>query len=72
MNDTQKLLAIQQELEQIGERLGAIFTIDHPQFNDVFEDIGAAGYYIQEAGYRLNAAMKTVKGDGETEDESTN
>ncbi|MEH2377394.1 MAG: hypothetical protein V7K27_00570 [Nostoc sp.] len=72
MNDTQKLLAIQQELEQIGERLGAIFTIDHPQFNDVFEDIGAAGYYIQEAGYRLNAAIKTVKGDGESEHESTN
>jgi hypothetical protein len=72
MNDTQKLLAIQQELEQIGERLGAIFTTDHPHFNDVFEDIGAAGYYIQEAGYRLSAAIKTVKGDEETEYESTN
>ncbi len=69
MDDSEKLLEIKQELERIGEKLGAIFPTDHPQFDDVFEDIGAAGYYIEEAGYRLNAAIKTVQGDGETEDE---
>jgi hypothetical protein len=46
MDDSEKLLAIQQELEQIGERLGELFPPNHPQFNDVFEDLGAAGYYI--------------------------
>ncbi len=62
MDDSEKLLEIKQELERIGEKLGAIFTADHPLFDDVFEDIGAAGYYIEEAGYRLNAAIKTVQG----------
>ena len=32
---------------------------------DVFEDIGAAGYYIQEAGYRLEAAKRTLQDDEE-------
>lgn len=65
MNDTQKLIAIQQELKQIGEQLGELFTTNHPQWKDVFEDIGAAGYYIQEAGYRLEAAKRTLQDDGE-------
>ncbi len=67
MDDSEKLLAIQQELEQIGERLGELFPTNHPQFDDVFEDLGAAGYYIQESLYRLKAAIKTVQDDGETE-----
>jgi hypothetical protein len=66
MDDSEKLLAIQKELELLGEKLGAIFTTDHPQFDEVFEDIGAAGYYIQEAGYCLSAAIKTVQDGGET------
>lgn len=66
-DDTQELIAIQQELKGINERLRKIFPADHPQFDDVFEDIGAAGYYIEEAGYRLNAAIKTVQGVEETE-----
>lgn len=65
MDDIQKLIAIQQELEQIGERLGELFTTNHPRCMDVFEDIGAAGYYIQEAGYRLEAAKRTLQDDGE-------
>jgi hypothetical protein len=65
MDDIQKLIAIQQELEQIGERLGELFTTNHPRKKDVFEDIGAAGYYIQEAGYRLEAAKRTLQDDGE-------
>ncbi|MEM7716744.1 MAG: hypothetical protein AAF349_24825 [Cyanobacteria bacterium P01_A01_bin.68] len=29
------------------------------------EDIGADGYYIQEAVYRLEAAKRTLQDDGE-------
>jgi hypothetical protein len=64
-DDFQKLIAIQQELEQIGERLGELFTTDHPRWKDVFEDIGAAGYYIQEVGYRLEAAKRTLQSEDE-------
>lgn len=46
MDDSEKLLAIKQELERINERLGELFPSNHPQFDDVFEDLGAAGYYI--------------------------
>jgi hypothetical protein len=67
MNDSEELLAIQQELERINERLGKLFPPNHPQFDDVFEDLGAAGYYIREAGHCIQAAIKTVQGDGETE-----
>lgn len=67
MDDIEKLLAIQQELEQIGKKLGELFPPQHPQFDDVFEDLGAAGYYIQESLYRLKAAIKTVQGDGDAE-----
>ncbi|MCC5632594.1 hypothetical protein LC613_33850 [Nostoc sphaeroides CHAB 2801] len=72
-DDTQELIAIQEELERLGDRLRKIFPSTHPQFDDVFEDIGAAGYYIREAGYRLESVLKTVQGDsdvrasGETE-----
>lgn len=41
-DDTQELIAIQQELERISDRLRKIFPADHPQFDDVFEDIGAS------------------------------
>ena len=67
MDDNEKLLEIQQELKQIRQKLGKLFPPDHPQFDNVFEDLGAAGYYIQESLYRLMAAMKTVQGNGETE-----
>jgi hypothetical protein len=67
MDDSEKLLEIKQELEQTGEKLRKLFPPNHPQFNDVFEDLGAAGYYIREAGHCIQAAIKTVQGDGETE-----
>ncbi|NJM74326.1 MAG: hypothetical protein HC862_32115, partial [Scytonema sp. RU_4_4] len=60
-------IAIQQELERINERLRKIFPQTHPQFDSVFENLGAAGYYIREAGYRLESALLTVQGDGEDE-----
>ncbi|WP_375494095.1 hypothetical protein [uncultured Nostoc sp.] len=66
-DDTQELIAIQQELERLGDRLRKIFPQTHPQFDDVFEDIGAAGYYMREAGYRLESVLKTVQGNGDTE-----
>ncbi|MCW5318938.1 hypothetical protein GTQ43_37035 [Nostoc sp. KVJ3] len=66
-DDTQELITIQQELERLGDRLRKIFPQTHPQFDDVFEDIGAAGYYMREAGYRLESVLLTVQGDEETE-----
>ncbi|WP_375477278.1 hypothetical protein [uncultured Nostoc sp.] len=65
MDDTQELIAIQQELEQISDRLRKIFPQTHPQFDDVFEDIGAAGYYMREAGYRLESVLQTVQRDSD-------
>ncbi len=62
MDDSEKLLAIKQ-LEEIGGRLRKLFPQNHPLWNDVFEDIGAAGYYLREAGYCLSAAIATVQGD---------
>ncbi len=67
MDDVQELIAIQEELERIGDRLRKIFPPTHPQFDSVFEDLGAAGYYIREAGYRLESTLKTVQGVQETE-----
>ena len=67
MDDTQKLIVIQQELKQIADKLGKIFPSTHPQFDSVFEDLGAAGYYMREAGYRLESVLQTVQGDEETE-----
>lgn len=49
-DDTQQLIAIQQELERINERSRKIFPQTHPQFDSVFEDVGAAGYH-QRAGW---------------------
>jgi hypothetical protein len=49
-DDTQQLIAIQQELERISDRLRKIFPSTHPQFDSVFEDLGAAEYY-QRAGW---------------------
>ena len=46
MGDNEKLLEIQQELKQISDKLGELFPSDHPQFDDVFEDLGEAEYYI--------------------------
>lgn len=66
-DDTQQLIAIQEELKGISDRLRKIFPSTHPQFDSVFEDLGAAGYYMREAGYRLESALKTVQGDEETE-----
>ncbi|RCJ27280.1 hypothetical protein A6S26_12640 [Nostoc sp. ATCC 43529] len=67
MDDVQELIAIKEELERIGDRLRKIFPPNHPQFDSVFEDLGAAGYYIREAGDRLESTLKTVQGDEETE-----
>jgi hypothetical protein len=61
MDDTQQLIAIQEELKRIGDRLRKIFPPTHPQFDSVFEDLGAAGYYIWEAGYRLESVLMTVQ-----------
>ena len=62
-DDTQELIAIQQQLSVISEHLRKIFPSTHPQFDNVFEDVGAAGYYIREAGYRLESVLMTVQGD---------
>jgi hypothetical protein len=67
MDNVQELIAIKEELERIGDRLRKIFPSTHPQFDSVFEDLGAAGYYIREAGYRLESTLLTVQGDKETE-----
>ena len=64
-DDTQELIAIQEELERLGDRLRKIFPSTHPQFDDVFEDIGAAGYYMREAGYRLESVLQTVQRDSD-------
>ncbi len=69
MDEISQLEDIQQELKAIGEKLGNLFLNDHPNFDDVFEDMGEAGYYIEEAGYRLKATIKTLQGKGETEQE---
>lgn len=63
MDDTQQLIAIQEELKRISDRLRKIFPSTHPQFDSVFEDLGAAGYYVREAGYRLESVLMTVQGD---------
>ncbi|MHC5719085.1 MAG: hypothetical protein ACYTX0_45230 [Nostoc sp.] len=44
-DDTQELIAIQEELSGISDRPLKIFPSTHPQFDRVFEDLGAAGYY---------------------------
>ena len=62
-DDTQELIAIQQELSGISSRLRKIFPSTHPQFDNVFEDVGADGYYIREAGYCLESVLITVQGD---------
>ncbi|MBD2245205.1 MULTISPECIES: hypothetical protein [unclassified Nostoc] len=62
-DDTQELIAIQQELSGISDRLRKIFPSTHPQFDSVFEDVGAAGYYLREAGYRLESVLQTVQDD---------
>ena len=49
-DDTQQLIAIQQDLKGISDRLRKIFPSTHPQFDSVFEDLGAAGYY-KRAGW---------------------
>ena len=62
-DDTQELIAIQQQLSGISDRLRKIFPSTHHQFDSVFEDVGAASYYIREAGYRLESVLMTVQGD---------
>lgn len=47
MEDSNKLLKIKQELNQIAEKLASLFPADHPKWNDIFEDVGAAGYYLR-------------------------
>jgi hypothetical protein len=48
MDDKSKLEAIQQELDQVLLKLSTLFGEDHPLFNDVFEDVGEAEYYIRD------------------------
>lgn len=67
MDDTEKLLALQQELDRTGEELGKLFPPGHPYEDDVFEDLGEAGYYIREAVTLIQAALKTVQSKSETE-----
>ncbi|MBD2205597.1 hypothetical protein H6G33_24960 [Calothrix sp. FACHB-1219] len=66
-DDTQQLIAIQEELKGISDRLRKIFPPTHSQFDCVFENLGAAGYYIRGVGYRLESTLKTVQGDEENE-----
>jgi hypothetical protein len=64
-----QLLLIIQELERLQASLRNVFPENHPKFDDVFEDIGAGGYYIQEAIYRFNAAIIIAQG-GEVDEET--
>ena len=59
MDDKVKLEAIQLELDQVHQKLRTLFGEAHPRFNDVFEDVGEAEYYIREARYRIQAVIKT-------------
>ena len=69
MDDISQLKAIQQELKAINEKLGKLFSVDHPKFEDVFEDVGAAEYYIRECNHFLNAAIETLRNNGKTDEE---
>jgi hypothetical protein len=69
MDDTEKLLALQQELDQTGKSLGKLFPPEHPYFDDVFEELGEAGYYITEAVNRIRAALKTLQSKEQTQTE---
>ncbi|MCL6753647.1 hypothetical protein KBT16_22825 [Nostoc sp. CCCryo 231-06] len=56
-------MEIKQKLEKLAEELANIIPSDHPKWNDVFEDVGAAGYYIEESVYRVEGAIKTLADD---------
>lgn len=63
MSDDRELIEIQQQMEEIMEKLGGMFTTDYPRWSDVYEDVGAAVYYIEEAGYHLKAVSKRLQPD---------
>lgn len=69
MDDVNQLSQIQQELEQISQRLMKLYPANHPLFKDVFENVGAAGYYIEESVYCIKAVIKTVQGNEDDEDD---
>jgi len=66
MDEISQLETIQQELKAINQKLEKLFPVDHPNFDDVFEDVGAAGYYIDESDHFLKAAIETLRGNRET------
>ncbi|MHC5862056.1 hypothetical protein [Nostoc sp.] len=54
MNDVRELKGISDDLRSVVDhRLRKIFPSTHPQFDRVFEDLGAAGYY-KRAGWLLS------------------
>lgn len=69
MEDTDKLLAIKKELEQISQRIDNVFPQEHPLYDATFEDIGTATYYIREVCYLIESAIKTVKENEGTDHE---
>ncbi len=69
MDDISQLETIQEELKAINEKLAKLFPVDHPKFEDIFEDVGAAGYYINESGHFLKAAIETLRGNAGTDEE---
>ena len=69
MDEISELEAIQQELDRLSGKLGALFPDNHPKFNDVFEDIGAARYYIGEINYLIKSVVKTIQGEEKADDE---
>ncbi len=68
MDDISQLEAIQQELKAINEKLGKLFPVDHARFDDVFEDVGSAEYYINECNHFLQAAIQTLRSNGSIEE----
>jgi len=68
MEEISQLEAIQQELKVIYEKLEKLFPVDHPRFDDVFEDVGAAGYYIDESDHFLKAAIEILRGNAGTDE----
>jgi hypothetical protein len=63
MSNDRELLEIQQQLEEIMQRIGVMFTIDHPRFYDIYQDVGATIHHIEEAGYNLKALSRKLQLD---------
>lgn len=54
MSDDRELLEIQQQLEEIMQRIGRTFNVEHPRCNDIYEDVGATHFaQIQNSEFKM-------------------